>query len=139
MAKGRRALFPFACDCRTAAVTAAGRLQGCRRDVRIPRDDVLHRARRSLTQSRPDNVDDWQDDAARAAADRPPPRPAASSCRLVSTRILPLSWRDNKADAFPPCSNCNAHVTRIRMGVQFQLCMSLDTHFSRSVIREAFS
>ncbi|TGZ52384.1 hypothetical protein DBV15_09250 [Temnothorax longispinosus] len=80
--KGRRAL-PYVCDCRTAAVAAASRLRGCRGDARIPRDDVLHRARRSLTQSRPDNEDDWQDAAARAAADRPPPRAAVSSCHLM--------------------------------------------------------
>lgn len=72
---------------RTAAVAAASRSRGCRGDARIPRDDVLHRARRTLTRSRPDNEDDWQDAAAaRAAADRPPPRAAASSCHLGFSR-----------------------------------------------------
>lgn len=132
--KGSTGALPFVCDCRTAAVAAAGRLQGCRGDARISRDDVLHHARRSLTQSRPDNKDDWQDDAVRAVADRPPLRPAASLCRLVSTvtQILSLWWRDNKADAFPLCFNCNAHVTRIRMGYSFNY-VSLDTHFGVEV------
>jgi len=89
--KGRWALFPSAYDYRTAVVAATSRLQGCRGDARIPQDDVLHCARRLLTQSRPDNEDDWQDAAARVAVDRPPCA-IASSCHLVSTvtRILVL-------------------------------------------------
>jgi len=80
-------VLPFNYDCRTVVVAAASRLRGCRGNARISRDDVLHRARRSLTQSQPDNEDDWQDAAARAAADRPLPRAAASSCHLVSIII----------------------------------------------------
>lgn len=90
--KGSADVLPFVCDCRTSAVAAGSRLRGCRGDARIPRDDVLQRARRSLTQSRPDNEDDGQDAAARSAA---PPFPctAASSCHLVSSSFESLPYR----------------------------------------------
>jgi len=93
--KGSTGALPFVRDCRTTAVAAASRLRGCRGDARILRDDVLHRARRLLTQSRLDNEDDWQDAAARAATDRDPLRSVVSSCHLVSTvtRILVLLWK----------------------------------------------
>lgn len=94
--KGSTGALPFVRDCRTTTVAAASRLRGCRGDARILRDDVLHRARRLLTPSRPDNEDDWQDAAARAATDCDPPlRSVASSCHLVSTvtRILVLLWK----------------------------------------------
>ena len=91
-------VLPFTYDCRTVAAAAASRLLGCRGNARIPRDDVLHRARRSLTRSQPDNEDDWQDAAARVAADRPLPRAAASSCHLVSHHHLNLRPMENREE-----------------------------------------
>lgn len=55
--KGSTGALPFVYDCRTAVVAAAIRLRGCRGDARISRDDVLQRARRSLTRPRPGNED----------------------------------------------------------------------------------